>query len=513
MAAINTTDPLVLRQDPLVGTRLGEYEVLEPVGEGGMGVVYRGIHPLIKKQVAIKVLKPVASTDAAHVKRLLAEAEAVNAIRHRNIIDIFGMGQLPDGRPYVVMEYLEGEGLDVYLRANASLSLHHILRLLVEIATPLAAAHDKGVIHRDLKPSNVFLCRQADGTQFLKLLDFGLAKRAAVGHNSTAQTSQTVVAGTPDYMAPEQARGMAVSARTDIYSFGAMAFEMLTGDVPYRGQTPMDVMMAHVSAPVVSALDRRPSLPPQIDNLVKRLMAKDPDDRPATMSEVRTELVEIISSLSIEDSSYRPLLNAAHLSTESRTPVIKMQVVPAKALRASGRPRAPWVVAGVLASVVLLGLLIQRASSQSEETPLSGSDQVQAPPPMAAIPAVVMPQSSTVNESSSLRDATSEGTSPTVWERSNPSLPSIEEPSASAPDKTKVIRRPPSAEQIRARIDTIRERLVRLTPKGEPLDVASEKLLSGYKLKSYAAQSAADLFALEKKLLAFERDVLGPMRK
>ncbi|MFT3836974.1 MAG: serine/threonine-protein kinase [Myxococcaceae bacterium] len=198
--------------DPLLGARLGEYEVFGLLGEGGMGVVYKALQPVIKKRVAIKVLKPSAMGDPSLVNRLVAEAEAVNSIGHRNIIDIFGLGRLPDGRPYIVMEYLDGEPLDVYLRNTGKVELGDALALISAICAPLGAAHRAGVIHRDLKPSNVFLCRQQDdGARYLKLLDFGLAKRSASLDGVTEQTSRAVIQGTPDFMAPEQVRGHAIS--------------------------------------------------------------------------------------------------------------------------------------------------------------------------------------------------------------------------------------------------------------------------------------------------------------
>lgn len=289
-----TSNPTIVVVDPLIGANVGEYTIIEAIGEGGMGLVYRGVQPVIKKRVAIKVLKPMAAGDDQQVKRLIAEAEAVNAIRHRGIIDIFSLGQLPDGRPYIVMEFLDGEPLDVFLRRSPKFTVLQTLELLVEICGPLDAAHQAGVVHRDLKPSNVFLCSQADGTRYVKLLDFGLAKRVE-GHTGTSeQTSQTIVTGTPDYMAPEQARGQAVSARTDLYAVGVMAWQFLAGMVPFRGESPMDVMVAHVSAPVPQLPD---SVPPMVVALVYRMMAKLPDERPSNVAEVRRELEGLIEDL------------------------------------------------------------------------------------------------------------------------------------------------------------------------------------------------------------------------
>ncbi|MBL8912774.1 MAG: serine/threonine protein kinase [Archangium sp.] len=328
--------PIPLQKDPLVGTRVGEYEVLEPIGEGGMGVVYRGIQPVIKKRVAIKVLKPEVAGDGHQVQRLVAEAESVNAIGHRGIIDIFGLGALPDGRPYIIMEYLDGEALDLWLQKQpgARVPLLTALELLLEICAPLSAAHRANVIHRDLKPSNIFVCRQADGTRFLKLLDFGLAKRAVSLDGNTKQTNQTTVSGTPDYMAPEQARGLSISPRSDVYALGVLAYELFTGHVPFQGATPMDVMVAHVNVAPKPPREVEPSLPPELDTLTLRMLAKAPEQRPQSVDEVRGLLEDAVVAL----GNPRPRGSGTHAafvpggspaSSSPRLPPMFQQMAPA----------------------------------------------------------------------------------------------------------------------------------------------------------------------------------------
>jgi serine/threonine-protein kinase len=197
------------------------------------------------------------------------------------------------------MEYLDGEALDLWLQKQpgARVPLVTALELLLEICAPVAAAHRANVIHRDLKPSNVFVCKQADGTRYLKILDFGLAKRVLDLDGNTKQTSQSMVSGTPDYMAPEQARGLSVSPRSDIYALGVIAFELFTGSVPFDGATPMDVMVAHVGTPAPLPSSREPSLPPALDALVARMLAKAPEARPQTLDEVRTVLEDAVMAL------------------------------------------------------------------------------------------------------------------------------------------------------------------------------------------------------------------------
>ncbi|MBX7098698.1 MAG: serine/threonine protein kinase [Myxococcaceae bacterium] len=305
----------------LLGTRLGDYEVLELIGEGGMGVVYRGVQPVIKKRVAIKVLRPEFATDQGQVKRLFAEAEAVNSIGHRNIIDIFNVGVLPDGRHYIVMEYLDGEPLDLFMRRKSPMPAHEVLELLGEICVPLHAAHQAGVIHRDLKPSNIFLCEQAGGSRYVKLLDFGLAKMGAVG-GRVSQTSVHQIAGTPDYMAPEQARALDVSVQTDLYALGVIAFQMLTGRLPFLGNTPMDVMVQHVSAPCPTPSTVERTVPGEVDAFVLWLMAKKPEDRPRSAEDVRFELKRLDALLAEANTQTRAavLKRTGPLPTQSASP-------------------------------------------------------------------------------------------------------------------------------------------------------------------------------------------------
>jgi serine/threonine-protein kinase len=365
-------------EDPLIGLQVGEYRILELVGEGGMGVVYRGIQPVIKKKVAIKVLKPVFSTDESHVHRLVTEAEAVNAIGHRGIIDIFSLGRLPDGRPYIIMEFLDGEPLDVWLSRRGRPPLSVSLELLVEMCGPLAAAHRAGVIHRDLKPSNVFLCNQPDGTKYLKLLDFGLAKRAMGLDGSAAQTSEAMVSGTPDYMAPEQARGLAISPRSDIYALGVVAFELFTGRVPFIGATPMDVMVGHVSKPAPRLRTFEPKMPAALDELVARMLAKEPEHRPQTIEEVRAALEEVL----MEGGDVRPRPSQTKLARlsglEPPRPTAQPMSAPADSAAPAPLPEPLPVV---------VGTAVESASAPpAAPVVVDRAGGASAPPPPAPVP-------------------------------------------------------------------------------------------------------------------------------
>jgi serine/threonine-protein kinase len=287
-------------KDPVIGSTVNGYVVRGRLGSGGMGIVYAGDHPVIGKRAAIKVLRPEIAENEEQVKRLVSEARAVNAVGHRGIIDVFGYDTLPDGRQCIVMEYLDGEPLGDMLSRNRKekrvMPIPQVLVVLEEILSALGAAHSAGVIHRDLKPSNIFLCKQRDGLSYVKLLDFGIAKLGVLG--STPQTRASMLVGTPSYMAPEQARGGAVSAAMDLYAVGIMAFEMLTGELPFNGESVVEMLMKHAEQPPPKPSSILMSIPDDLDELVLKLLAKDPKDRYQSADEVRDLLTNIRKTLS-----------------------------------------------------------------------------------------------------------------------------------------------------------------------------------------------------------------------
>uniref|UniRef100_UPI0035A136A6 serine/threonine-protein kinase n=1 Tax=Hyalangium versicolor TaxID=2861190 RepID=UPI0035A136A6 len=251
-----------------------------------MGIVYRAVQPLIGKQVAIKVLKAEFAEAGDLVKRLLVEAQVVNAIRHRGVIDIFGFGQLPDGRPYVVMELLQGVSLDVFIRQRGRVKANEAARILDEMLAALGAAHRGGVIHRDLKPGNVFL-EESGGSHSVKLLDFGIAKVASQSLGSLTMSGH--VLGTPEYMAPEQIRGERVEPTADLYAVGVIAFQLLTGRRPFIGEQ-MQVIFAQVEEEPPRPSSLVPDLPVELERIVLKLLAKRPSQRFQSTEAVRQEL-------------------------------------------------------------------------------------------------------------------------------------------------------------------------------------------------------------------------------
>lgn len=267
------------------GESVGEYVVDGKLGQGAFGQVFRAAHPVIGKQVAIKVLARRFSVDPEMVERFVSEARAVNQIRHRNIIDIFSFGQLPDGRHYYVMELLEGEPLDAMLERRRLLTLGEALPILRGIARALDAAHAKGIAHRDLKAENVFIATDADGSVFPKLLDFGIAKLMAPDDGLRHKTRTGTPVGTAYYMSPEQCRGRDVDHRTDIYAFGVLTYLMVTGKYPHDGEDFMTILMRQMTVEPELPSHLISELPAGTDEAILAMLRKDPIDRPLNLRE------------------------------------------------------------------------------------------------------------------------------------------------------------------------------------------------------------------------------------
>ncbi|WP_257452161.1 serine/threonine-protein kinase [Archangium lipolyticum] len=286
-------------KDGLVGQRIGEYVVRRRIGSGGMGVVYEGEHPVIGRKVAIKIIRP-DSSEGVRSRELVGEARAASAIRHRGIIDIFGFGTLPGIGQYLVMEYLNGRPLDEVILDRAPMPPAEVIRLMIEVLGALSAAHAEGVIHRDLKPGNIFVVLESNGSEYVKVLDFGLAKQGAAPNSATPQTRASMIVGTPEYMAPEQACGQPVSPRTDLYAVGIIMFEMLTGRLPFRGDSPMQVAIMQVQAQPPAPSSFVDGLPAELDALILRMLAKDADQRPLSADAVARELKGIARMLAVD---------------------------------------------------------------------------------------------------------------------------------------------------------------------------------------------------------------------
>ena len=321
-------DPLAqlterLRDEDLApGTLVGEYRVEHKLGEGGMARVFAAVHPVLGKRAAVKVISRRLCADLHALERFRDEARAVHTIGHPNIVDTFALGTLPDGRAYFLMEWLPGESLAQRL-ATGPLALVEALEILEQICDALAAAHAAGVVHRDLKPDNVFLVENSDGRASLatvgspasltpsglatpetaararpatrparvKLLDFGIAKLAAADV-TLPRTRSGAMVGTAGYMSPEQARGKPVDARTDLYALGAMTFEMVLGQLPFSGESAIDVLAEHLASPPPRPRSLWPDIPAALDAMILGLLEKSAADRPP-LDDVRRTLATL----------------------------------------------------------------------------------------------------------------------------------------------------------------------------------------------------------------------------
>ena len=281
--------------DPLIGRRVGSYVVEQKLGEGGMGAVYRAVQPEIGKRVAVKFLAPALSSDPALVARFFAEARAVNLIQHENIVDIFDF-QEHGGTSYFVMELLTGHSLAEVLGALGRLPIERALAVAVQVAAAIAAAHAHTIVHRDLKPDNIFLTTKAGYADFVKVLDFGIAKLQRDGEGGAAHTLRGMVMGTPGFMSPEQGTGGNVDGRTDIYALGVMLYRMIAGKLPFLGDSFDEILQKQLSARLQPLSSERPETPPAVDALVKEMLARDPGRRPQTMREVQERLVALLAS-------------------------------------------------------------------------------------------------------------------------------------------------------------------------------------------------------------------------
>ena len=284
-----------LSEDPRVGQRFGAYRLMGALGRGSMGSVYRAEHEVIGKPVAVKILHPRLMDHPEVRQRFMVEARAASLLRHPGVVDVTDFGTSPDGCPFMVMELLRGTGLNEEVERQGALPALRALPIISQLCRAVHACHRAGVVHRDLKPENIVLLKEAPEASphsagasvepqrdQVKILDFGLASvRAHTARLDRELERRRTVSGSPCFMSPEQALGRTGDSRSDIYSLGVILFEMLTGEVPFMGETPQEVMRCHVSHPVPSMRRMRPdlSIPPEAEHVMHTAMAKRPADR------------------------------------------------------------------------------------------------------------------------------------------------------------------------------------------------------------------------------------------
>ena len=323
--------------DPLVGKMFdGRYEVVEKIGAGGMGAVYKARQIAMDRMVALKVIHPDQQADDVVVKRFFREMKTTSRIAHPNTVSVYDFGKSEDGEFFLAMELLDGKPLSALLEGGA-LEVDKVVPIAAQIATALSAAHKEHVIHRDLKPENIMILDVYGESNQVRVLDFGIATFAATSEEgpSARVTASGIMVGTPSYVSPEQIGGEELDARADLYSFGILLYEMVTGKLPfYDPQRPLRVLQMHMTE-----MPQRPSaiaeqeVPSWLDDLIMQLLAKYPDDRPENADDV-----------------------ARVLESRGGTVLTAGTTTDATAPRTSGVPTLVWVAAiGVIGLVALVG--------------------------------------------------------------------------------------------------------------------------------------------------------------
>lgn len=383
MSTEESTGPSGLRAwEP--GRVIGEkYRILRRLGQGGMGTVYEACHTSIERRVAIKFLRPELVDRADMVARFHREALAAGRIQHENVVTITDVGTLPTGLPYLVMELLAGETLTRVLEREGAFTVGRATSLIVQACRGVAAAHVLGVVHRDLKPDNLFLCQRADGSEQLKVLDFGIAKLETGSVEDGLVTKTGATLGTPHYMSPEQARGQrTIDARTDVYSLGAVLYELLAGIRPHSG-TSYNEIIYHILTKQPPPLERhRPDLPAGLAESVTRAMARETSERYADAVELMDALLPYTASGgrtgSVEASARAtsdPAAATVRLPDGPAWPTESLAAASRSRPPASLRPTTfrmervvPWVVAA-MAVLGGTGLVLARVARVFDLTP------------------------------------------------------------------------------------------------------------------------------------------------
>ena len=377
-AEVTNSQAARLHLDPYLGATIdGRYKVEALLGEGGMGVVYRCVHTIIGKKVAMKVLRSDLARDAEVTERFLNEAKAASSIGNAHIIDISDFGQFPDGAAYFVMEFLNGQPMSKLVGGPQPLGVQRILHLARQIAEGLSAAHAANIVHRDLKPDNIFLVDRGGQRDFVKILDFGIAKVSSSAE-SAKLTRAGAVFGTPHYMSPEQAAGQPVDHRVDIYSFGVILYELASGRLPFDADNFMGILTQHMykaPIPIRALVPMPPDVPPGLEAIILKCLSKRPEHRYQSMQEMIREF-EKLSAGDVPDAVPEMMARSGGFNVpvdyfmKGQMP----QPVPAMPSQRPGTHRGRWPlyagVAGVLAAIgIVVGIFAKSQSSAALQTP------------------------------------------------------------------------------------------------------------------------------------------------
>lgn len=339
-------------RDPFIGRQIlnGQFEILQKIGSGGMGSVYKALQPAMNRLVAVKILHPKLTSRKDLASRFSREARAMSHLTHPNTARVLMYGELEDGSLYIVMEFLEGKNLNQLVRKGGPLPVERTIRILTQCCGALDEAHRAGIIHRDLKPENIFITTQGGLEDFPKLLDFGLAKvtEREMRPGSVILTQEGMVFGTPEFMSPEQAQGKTLTPASDIYSLAVIAYEVLTGKLPFDAKVPMEHIQHHVVSAPIPLGARVPGLsfPQGLWEVIAKALAKRPEDRYATAGELAAALEAFLPERALSGVTPAPPL-AQPAPSET----------PAEATRPP-RALSLGVVLGIAGGCVVLGVLL-----------------------------------------------------------------------------------------------------------------------------------------------------------
>jgi eukaryotic-like serine/threonine-protein kinase len=334
--------------DPFIGREIlgGQFKILQKIGSGGMGSVYKASQPAMNRMVGVKILHPKLNNRKDLVSRFRREARAMSHLAHPNSTKVFLYGELEDGSLYIVMEFLEGKNLNQTVRAEGPFPLQRALPILIQVCGALDEAHTAGIIHRDMKPENIFLCQQGALKDYPKVLDFGLAKvtEREMRPGSLILTQEGMVFGTPEFMSPEQAQGLTLTAASDIYSLAVILYEVLTGKLPFEAKGAMDYIQLHVNGKPVPLSERVATLkfPPLMDAVIARALEKKPHDRFASAADFAAAMKAVLDGKSVLPRELQP--ESAPQEVTLAMPLQKAG--PAKAAAPARSPEPPSVGKG-----------------------------------------------------------------------------------------------------------------------------------------------------------------------
>lgn len=370
------------RRDPLIGTVLdGRYNVEKVLGEGGMGLVYKATHTTLGKTLAVKVLRPEVSKNEEIVARFRQEAQSASAIGNQHIIDISDFGSLPDGSTYFVMEFLTGKSLTEALKEG--FDVKRTINVAKQLCNALGSAHEIGVVHRDMKPDNVQLIERGGSRDFVKVLDFGIAKVGGAGSKLT-QAGQ--VFGTPHYMSPEQCAGTNVDHRTDIYALGVILYEMACGFVPFDADNLMGILTKHLYEEPIRPTELPPptNVSPALEAVIMKCLAKKVDQRYQSMADVLADLDAISFGLTPMAVAEQVSRNTAMANLAAREATTGMTVSMGEPVVPTTKPIIPIMIGLVALALVGGGVSMMMGGDKAGDDVNVVAPAVAAPAPLPA---------------------------------------------------------------------------------------------------------------------------------